>query len=183
MSVVSQTNAHGAWPVFRRPQDAPYTRTRYDMPLQLVVPSLPNGARLIYVTFREAVSIVVPPELPVDRAAAIAAGITTGQTQADLHELNNNRSTRFVPRGPRGSDGKVTGLAARTVSELWDDDFTRITSCLSPWAKPRFKAAPFTPGSLAGLWQGRHLVGFYFFWWAQRAEALVRSGPGPGRLS
>ncbi|KAI0029418.1 hypothetical protein K488DRAFT_56422 [Vararia minispora EC-137] len=154
--VISQVNAHGPYPVFRRPADAPHVRTRFGAHLAVVPPSLAAAAIHLYFAIREMVALQVLPDLPVDWPAALAAGITTGQTQADVHEVNAHRSTRFSPRS--AADMLHAPGVHRSPSALWDDDFRRIISCHDLWAQPRYRGSPYTPGSLNGLWQGRYLI-------------------------
>ena len=161
-------NAHGSYPVFRSSADEVEELVRFGACTCVIPPPLPSAAKLLYFAIRESVPIQVPPNLPVDRAAAGPAG---GRTQADLREVNAHRGTPFVPRGrwdflgSLGSEFELRrereGHRSRELkapSAMWDDEWERMTSCWDPWAQPRFKGSVYTFGALNGLWQGRMLV-------------------------
>jgi hypothetical protein len=111
-----------------------------------------------------------PPDLPVDRPAALAQGISWGQTQADIIEVNSHSSAQLVPASDWNWKSALTpeqmlveedGSWRRDLlapSAAWDNDWERSTACWNPWAHVELKGTVYTFGSLDGLWQGRLLV-------------------------
>ena len=112
----------------------------------------------------------IPSAYPVDWPTAMAQGIHTPQTQADIIEVNSHAGAQFVP--PSHWDWKSTltpeqreleedgawrrGLLA--TSAAWDCDWERSTTCWDPWSEPELKGGVYTFGSMDGLWQGRMIV-------------------------
>ena len=124
-----------------------------------------------------------PSDLPVDRPAALAQGISRGQTQADIIEVNSHSSAQLVPASDWNWKSALTpeqmlieedGSWRRDLlapSAAWDNDWERSTACWDPWARGELKGTVYTFGSLDGLWQGRLLV--------RSNLPLYLSGPTP----
>jgi hypothetical protein len=142
----------------------------YDRVIRFRAPPVTAAARLLYFSRRETTPLDIPSAYPVDWPTAMAQGIHTPQTQADIIEVNSHAGAQFVP--PSHWDWKSTltpeqreleedgvwrrGLLA--TSAAWDNDWERSTTCWDPWSEPELKGSLYTFGSLDGLWQGRMIV-------------------------
>ncbi len=92
-----------------------------------------------------------PSDLPVDRPAALAQGISRGQTQADIIEVNSHSSAQLVPASDWNWKSALTpeqmlieedGSWRRDLlapSAAWDNDWERSTACWDPWARGELK--------------------------------------------
>jgi hypothetical protein len=136
-------------------------------PIQLGVPLASVAAKLIYFSHREVFPVAVPPHLPRSRAHAFQLGLNmVGPTQEDVHELNEHKVAKFVPKSTWEwwSDIKnYDTLSPEARSKLapstrWDDDWNRLADCNSVFTPVSLKRMHYTPGTLSGLWQGRMLV-------------------------
>ncbi|KAI0320061.1 hypothetical protein OF83DRAFT_1053867 [Amylostereum chailletii] len=163
-------SVHGNYPHYRSPPpEGEYTRFHFGQRVLLRAPPIASAAKLLYFSHREAVPLVVPSNLPVDRAAAIAQG-HAGQTQADIHEVNAHRSAKLLPAtswdflaelSPEQFVIETQGICTPGLvspSVCFDNDWERISNCFNPWAQPELKGVVYKPGIMNGLWQGRHLV-------------------------
>jgi hypothetical protein len=135
-------------------------------PIQLGVPLASVAAKLIYFSHREVFPVAVPPHLPRSRAHAFQLGLNmVGPTQEDVHELNEHKVAKFVPKSTWEwwSDIKnYDTLSPEARSKLapstrWDDDWNRLADCNSVFTPVSLKRMHYTPGTLSGLWQGRML--------------------------
>lgn len=142
----------------------------YSIPdLEIGVPLASIAAKLIYFSRREVFPIAVPSHLPRDRQHALQLGLTMiGPTQADVHELNNNKVARLVPPTPPDGDWSegiqdwdtmtADQRAATAPSSRWDNDWYRLVDCTDMFKSVSFKRSHYTPGTMSGLWQGRMLL-------------------------
>jgi hypothetical protein len=172
--LVSLQTAHGDYPVLPPRGDTIPETTHFDRTIRFRTPPITIAAKLIYFSRRETIPLVVPPGLPVDRPAALAQGISWGQTQADIIEVNSHLGARFVPAShwdwkstlaPEQRIIEEDGAWRRDLlspSAAWDNDWERSITCWDPWASVELKGTVYTFGSLDGLWQGRLLVRFTF---------------------
>ena len=148
-------------------------------------PPITIAAKLIYFSRREVIPLAAPPNLPIDRPAALAQGISWGQTRADIDEVNSHAGAQFVPASHWDWKSTLTpeqrlieedGAWRRDLlspSAAWDNDWERFTACWDPWADVDLKGTVYTFGSMDGLWQGRLLVRFSL------PSFLSRPTPGP----
>lgn len=176
--------AHGEYPILPPRGDATKEMTHFDHTLHFRAPPITIAAKLIYFSRRETTPLQVPPDLLVDRPTALSQGISWGQTQADLVEVNSHTSAQLVP--PSHWDWKSTLTPEQRMIEedgawrhdllapsaSWDNDWERSVNCWDPWAQVDLKGTVYTFGSLDGLWQGRLLVRFNLH--------LFLFGPTPG---
>lgn len=168
--IVSLETVHGQYPVFPSRDDPVALVNHYDRVIRFRAPPITAAARLLYFSRREMIPLDIPSTLPVDWPTAVAEGVHTAQTQADIIEVNSHAVAQFVP--PSHWDWKSTltpeqreleedgswrrGLLA--TSAAWDSDWERSTTCWDPWAEPELKGTLYTFGSMDGLWQGRMLI-------------------------
>ncbi|KAI0035162.1 hypothetical protein K488DRAFT_43975, partial [Vararia minispora EC-137] len=164
--IVSQVNAHGEYPGFRRPTQSVYARLRYGARLKLVPPPLASAAKLIFTGFRQG-PVAIPPDIPLTREEALH--LRRRQIRSDLEEINAHKSATppvhgdwewfarlsDAERDEETSGTRRAGLAA--PSAAFDCEWERL-KCYDPWAKPSNKGTPYTLGSLIGLFQGRLFV-------------------------
>lgn len=170
----SLETAHGYYPLYREAQETQHTLIHYGQEIVVCPPPLTAAAKLLYFANREVVPLAIPPQLPVDRAQALAHGITRGQTQADIIEVNSHLSAKFVPSTdwswkdaltPEQRELEEEGSWSRDLvapSAAWDNDWERFTNCWDPWSDPHLKGVVYTFGMMDGLWQGRLLVRLTF---------------------
>ncbi|KAH7914544.1 hypothetical protein BJ138DRAFT_1133285 [Hygrophoropsis aurantiaca] len=151
----SVVTAHGPYPVYRSGNYS--TISYYDRStMEMGIPLASVAAKLIFFSRRQLVPIGVPPHLPLTRAHAHQLGHTgIGPTQEDVHELNNHNIVKLPPPSTFLSDDDTSN---KPSSLAWDDDWFRLTDCLSPFDNVPLKNTHYTPGSLDGLWQGRMLI-------------------------
>ncbi|THH19371.1 hypothetical protein EW146_g1793 [Bondarzewia mesenterica] len=169
-NLYSLHTAHGYYPLYRDASRTRFTRVHYGQIIHVCAPSITAAAKLLYFARREAMPLGIPPNMPVNRADAIARGITRGQTQEDIIEVNSHRGAKFLPPTDWGWKEKLTpeeltleemGIWTRSLkaaSAAWDNDWERVAYCWDPWSQPELKGVLYTYGSLDGLWQGRMLV-------------------------
>jgi hypothetical protein len=175
--------AHGDYPILPPRGDATMEVLHFDRTIHFRPPPITAAAKLIYFSRREMTPLQTPPDLPVDRPAALAQGISWGQTQADIIEVNSHSSTQFVPPSDWNWKSTLTPEQRRIEEEgawrrdllspsaAWDSDWERSTTCWDPWAQVDLKGTVYAFGSMDGLWQGRLMV---------RPDLLpVLSGPTP----
>jgi len=162
--------AHGEYPALPPRGDTIAEVDHYCRRIRFRTPPITVAAKLIYFSRRETIPLSIPPDLHIDRPTALALGISWGQTQADIVEVNSHAGAQFVP--PSEWDWKSTltpeqrlieedGIARRGLlspSAAWDDDWERFARCWDPWADAELKGPVYKFGSLDGLWQGRLLV-------------------------
>lgn len=146
--------------------------SHFDHTIRFRAPPIAIAAKLIFFSRREVTPLQVPADLLVDRPTALAQGISWGQTQADLIEVNSHLSAQFVP--PSDWDWKSTLTPEQRLIEedgswrhdllspsaSWDNDWERSCACWDPWAQVELKGTVYTFGSMDGLWQGRLMVRF-----------------------
>lgn len=162
----SLITAHGPWPLYRHPADIEQRPVHFNSARSLSPPLLSTAARLLFFSRREVTPMGIPPNLPVDRAAAGDAIIPT---QADVREVNAATHAALPYRAPpgwahglSGTDwymemrGVMDGLV-RAPSARWDQDFARLFA-FDPWDSPIIRGVAYNPGSMAGTWAGRMLV-------------------------
>ncbi|KAF8481802.1 hypothetical protein DFH94DRAFT_408329 [Russula ochroleuca] len=168
--LVSIQTAHGDYPMLPPRGDATIEVLHFDRTIRFRTPPITTAAKLIYFSRREVTPLQTPPDLPVDRPAALAQGISWGQTQADIIEVNAHSSAQFVPASdwnwkstltPEQRQIEEDGVWRRDLlspSAAWDNDWERSTACWDPWAQVDLKGTVYTFGSMDGLWQGRLLI-------------------------
>jgi hypothetical protein len=144
----------------------------FDRNIRFRTPPITIAAKLIFFSRREVIPLQTPTNLPVDRPTALAQGISWGETQADIIEVNSHSSAEFVPASDWNWKSTLTpeqrlveeeGVWSRDLlspSAAWDNDWERFTTCWDPWAQVELKGTVYTFGSMDGLWQGRLLVRF-----------------------
>jgi hypothetical protein len=143
--------AHGAFPLYRAGQA--HTTHFYDRAdLEIGIPLASTAAKLIFFSRRQVTPIGIPIHLPLTRQHAIQLGFgdQIGPTQEDVHELNQHKVVKHVPRD--------SDFDTPTPSSQLDDDWYRLTDCIYPMEKSSLKNTHYTYGSATGLWQGRILV-------------------------
>jgi len=162
--------AHGYYPLYRDASETKTVLTHFGHRIDICPPPLPAAAKLLYFSRRESLPLEVPAGVPRDREHANQLGITRGQTQADLIEVNSHKGAKVVP--PTHWDWKdalkpeeleleeqgTWTLDLKAASAQWDNDWERLTNCWDPWSQPELKGVVYTPGMMDGLWQGRILV-------------------------
>ena len=165
---------HGQYPVFPSRDDPIALVNHYDRIIRFRAPPVTAAARLLYFSRREMVPLDIPSALPVDWPTAMAQGISTSQTQADIIEVNSHAGAQFVPPShwdwksaltPEQRELEEDGIWRRDLlatSAAWDCDWERSTTCWDPWAEPELKGTLYSFGSMDGLWQGRMLVRYAF---------------------
>lgn len=143
---------HGAYPRYRFDTS---TLDLYGIPsIPVAVPLASVPAKLVYISRLEMHAISIPPHLPLTRQHAIQLGRTAvGPTHEDVHELNALKISK--PGDPTVPSDTMTSEA---LSTKWDNDWNRLTDCTSLFRAVSLKRSHYTPGTLAGLWQGRMLV-------------------------
>ncbi|KAJ6487202.1 hypothetical protein C8R47DRAFT_1128044 [Mycena vitilis] len=149
--------AHGPYPLYLDPARA-WSQIHYSARPTMAPPLITVAAKLVYFSRRETVAFSVPPHLPVDRAEALARGVTTvGPTQEDILEVNKYLNNRLPEvRLGWGEDDEEGG---QRLSEMWDADWWRLRKCFDPYSAPDpLLGACYKPGSFTGLWQGRMLI-------------------------
>lgn len=155
--------------MYRDPRCVLENVTHFGQVLEISRPLITVAAKMLYISRREVVPFAIPPNLPVDRAQALALGRTqVGPTQADVHEFNAHQSVKLVQRQPwnyweiMSEEGKTDiDPDTRTLSSAsakWDNDWNRMNFCVDPWHKIPLKGMTYTYGMLDGLWQGRMMV-------------------------
>ncbi|KAI0308340.1 hypothetical protein B0F90DRAFT_1807544 [Multifurca ochricompacta] len=168
--LVSLRTAHGEYPIFPARGESIVQVNHFGRVIRFCTPPITAAAKLIYFSRRETIPLGIPPMLPVDRPAALAQGITWGQTQADIIEVNSHAGAQFVPASHWDWKSTLTpeqrlieedGTWRRDLlapSAAWDNDWERFTTCWDPWANVELKGTVYTFGSMDGLWQGRLLI-------------------------
>ncbi|KAI0053416.1 hypothetical protein FA95DRAFT_1579522 [Auriscalpium vulgare] len=166
----SLQTVHGYYPHYREARETQHVFMHYGQEIRICPPPITAAAKLLYFSRREIVPLAIPPTLPVDRAQALALGITRGQTQADIIEVNSHLGAQPLP--PTDWDWKESltpeqraleesGLWSKHLvapSASWDNDWERCNNCWDPWSQPELKGVVYTFGMLDGLWQGRLLI-------------------------
>ena len=169
---------HGFYPLYRQPDLLVERHTHYNMQLDIAPPPVTIAAKLLYFSRSEAMDTPFPPQLPVDRAAAMVIHQQQwpnerpypSPTQADWREFNAHKGAKLVNQGSwdwrtemRPEDGLleddgVWRKGLKAASAKWDNDWQRFTCCWDPWVLPPLKGVVYTYGSMHGLWAGRMLV-------------------------
>ncbi|EIN14315.1 hypothetical protein PUNSTDRAFT_140632 [Punctularia strigosozonata HHB-11173 SS5] len=165
----SMISGHGPWPVYRDPETTGTMIWHYGRQLHVVTPLITLAAELVFFSRREVDPIGIPPNIPRNRAEAVALGRQEpSPTLEDIIEFRN-KHTVILPRATWNWEESLTAeeLAAenecrlgqnlKSLSSKWDDDWARWTCCWNAWEGQMLKSPVFTPGSLRGLWQGRML--------------------------
>lgn len=146
--------------------------SHYGRQIRFRTPPITIAAKLIYFSRRETIPLTTPDGIPVDRPAALAQGVTWGQTRADIIEVNSHFGAQFVdpshwdwkstltPEQRRIEEDGIWRRDLRSPSAAWDNDWERFTTCGNPWADVQLKGVVYTFGSMDGLWQGRLMVRF-----------------------
>ena len=168
--LVSLQTAHGAYPVLPPRGDAVAEVLHFGRTIRFRTPPISIAAKLIYFSRREMTPLQCPSNIPPDRPTALEHGISWGQTQADIIEVNSHTSAQLVPTSdwnwkftltPEQRMIEEEGVWSRDLlapSAAWDNDWERSTTCWDPWAHVELKGTVYTFGSMDGLWQGRLLV-------------------------
>ncbi|KAI0275292.1 hypothetical protein BC834DRAFT_840152 [Gloeopeniophorella convolvens] len=168
--LVSLQTAHGDYPIYPARGDTVAEVTHFGRVIRFRTPPITTAAKLIYFSRREIIPLVIPQTLPPDRPTALAQGITWGQTQEDIREVNSHAGAQFVPAShwewkstltPEQRVIEEEGVCRRDLlapSAAWDNDWERFTACWDPWADSDLKGVVYTFGSMDGLWQGRLLI-------------------------
>jgi hypothetical protein len=171
-SDLSLQTTHGEYPVFPPRGDTIVEVFHFDRLIRFRTPPITIAAKLIYFSRRETIPLAIPNDLPVDRPTALAQGISWGQTQADIIEVNEHAGAQFVdtsdwdwkstltPEQRRIEEDGACTRDLRAPSVAWDNDWERFTKCWDPWAIVELKGTVYRFGSMDGLWQGRLLVRF-----------------------
>ncbi|KAJ7621964.1 hypothetical protein DFH06DRAFT_1232337 [Mycena polygramma] len=156
-ATTSILTAHGPYPLYLDPARA-WSQVHYSARPMMAPPLITVAAKLVYFSRRETVAFSVPPHLPVDRAEALARGVTTvGPTQEDILEVNKYLNNR-LPEVRLGWDDEDADEQEK-LSENWDADWWRLRKCFDPYRAPDpLLGACYKPGSFTGLWQGRMLI-------------------------
>ena len=162
---------HGFYPPYRKPETLAITHLHYNVRLEISVPPITIAAKLLYFARSEATPFDFPTNLPVDRAAAIAAGyLQPMPTQADYRQFNEHKGAKVLERGDwdwrskmdeeegKLEDDGVWRKGLKAKSARWDNDWQRWCYCFDPWQTPDLKGVVYTYGSLNGDWMGRMLV-------------------------
>lgn len=166
---------HGYYPPYRSPETLRTKHVHYGRQVNVCLPPLALSARLLYFALSEATPFPVPANLPVNRDAARAQGITQIMpTQADYILFNQHKGAAYLPRGSwdwyadlseeqaRIEDAGVWRKELQSKSSKWDNELWRMMFSYNPW-KPTPSniipvPGPYTYGSLEGKWMGRMLV-------------------------
>ncbi|KAI0800011.1 hypothetical protein C8Q74DRAFT_1192861 [Fomes fomentarius] len=167
----STLTPHGYYPQYREPKYVQHSFTHYDTRVSIAEPPIGLVAKLLYVALIEHQPQEYPAAdlLPVDRAEAIAIGVTSGPTLADYYEFGGLRAARPPERGDWDSNEehsrrKGTQLCspdAKHLSTLNEIDWERWRGCYDPWNSTTARnhdGYTHAFGSLTGLWGGRYLV-------------------------
>lgn len=124
-------------------------------------PLITIAAKLVYFSRRELIPFDIPPHLPLTRADAIASGRTeVAPTQEDIIEFNQHLNTKLPSRGDAWGADRAAG---EPLSKSTDDDWWRLRMCTDAWVTEPRLGRVYTPGLFTGLWQGRMLVGDFFY--------------------
>jgi hypothetical protein len=129
-------------------------------------PLVTVAAKLVYFSRSGTVPIGIPPHLPLNREAALEAGIThVGPTQEDICEVNAYLNIRLPEVPGWGADeGESGGGEERYLSDNWDSDWWRLRKCFDVYGETDRRLGPcYVPGTFTGLWQGLMLVRLLFF--------------------
>jgi hypothetical protein len=179
---------HGFYPPYRIPDSSDLSHMHYNLRLEIAVPPITIAAKLLYFARSEATPFEFPPGLPVDRAAATAAGFVHPMpTQEDYRKFNEHKGAQVLERSDwdwrsklSEEDGELEddgvwrkGLKAK--SARWDNDWQRWCYCFDPWNVPDLKGVVYTYGSLNGDWYGRMLVSVFMLWHPCTTHRLFRS--------
>ncbi|KAJ7231864.1 hypothetical protein B0H12DRAFT_1146219 [Mycena haematopus] len=151
----SIVTSHGPYPIYLDPQRA-WSQVHFSSRPAMAPPLATVAAKLIYFSRRETVPFSIPSGLPLNREAAMEAGITDVRpTQEDIIEVNEHLNSRL----PEMRDGWGRYDPAPPLSETWDSDWWRLRKCFDAYSTPDTRLGPcYAPGMLTGLWQGRMLV-------------------------
>lgn len=154
----------------------------YSVRLDISVPPITVAAKLLYFARSEATPFEFPNNLPVDRAAAEAAGyLLPMPTQADYIKFNEHKGARVLERGDwdwrskmdeeegKLEDDGVWRKGLKAKSARWDNDWHRWCYCFDPWHVPDLKGVVYTYGSLNGDWMGRMLVSRFLAYFLSHA--------------
>ncbi|KAF8837626.1 hypothetical protein BDN67DRAFT_1013741 [Paxillus ammoniavirescens] len=143
---------HGPYPQYREGfsrRMSLYQATDFEVG----IPLASVAAKLVYFSRREVLPVGVPPHLPRTREHALQWGFTmVTPTQEDIHELNEHKVAKLIPRVTKPEE-----LAKCAPSARWDDDWNRLADCSYLFSPVSLKRTHYTPGLLSGLWQGRML--------------------------
>ncbi|KAJ7682850.1 hypothetical protein B0H17DRAFT_1075117 [Mycena rosella] len=144
--------AHGPYPIYLDPWRA-WSQVHFSTRPAILPPLATVAAKLVYFSRRETIPFGVPPHLPLNRAHALAAGVThIGPNQDDILEVNAHLNDRLPRVRPAEDDSEP-------LSKRWDADWWRLRRCLSVWRAPDGRlGSTYVPGNFTGLWQGRMLV-------------------------
>ncbi|KAI9507819.1 hypothetical protein F5148DRAFT_1201960 [Russula earlei] len=160
--LVSLQTAHGEYPIIPPRGDTVAEVYHFGRTIRFRPPPITVAAKLIYFSRREMIPLISPPDLPVDRPTALAQGISWGQTQADIIEVNSHAGAKFVPASDWDWKSSLTpeqrlieedGVWRRDLlspSAAWDNDWERSTACWDPWADVVLKGTVYTFGSMDG---------------------------------
>ncbi|PSR74766.1 hypothetical protein PHLCEN_2v9563 [Hermanssonia centrifuga] len=138
---------NGAYPVYRSPLDSLARPMHYREPFYVRAPLISVSAKLLYFSRAEAVPQEVVEGTPLDRADAIARGITyILPTRVDYAEFNSHKAVKFLNNGSWERN--------QPISMHLDIDWDRSLYCFDPWSDGPLNL-PYTFGTLTGLWLGR----------------------------
>ncbi|EMD32618.1 hypothetical protein CERSUDRAFT_99347 [Gelatoporia subvermispora B] len=159
---------HGFWPIYRHPEAVRERIIHYGLEIDISAPLLSLGARLLFLTLTQRTPWEALPTWPRDREEALARGSQdVDPTQADIAELNANwamtlydrsswdwRSRLTSEEGVLEDDG-IWRTDLKSSSSLWDNEWSRLTSCIDPTRIATNSGPVYIPGTLSGLWKGR----------------------------
>ncbi len=144
---ISIRTPNGAYPVYRSPLDSLARPMHYREPFYVRAPLISVSAKLLYFSRAEAVPQEVVEGTPLDRADAIARGITyILPTRVDYAEFNSHKAVKFLNNGSWERN--------QPISMHLDIDWDRSLYCFDPWSDGPLNL-PYTFGTLTGLWLGR----------------------------
>ncbi|KAF8641170.1 hypothetical protein AX17_000805 [Amanita inopinata Kibby_2008] len=159
--------AHGPFPIYRSPERA-WSQLYFASRPLIMPPLAAEAAKLIYISRRDMTPFAIPPALPRNRVAAVAAGLTEVMpTQEDIVELNAHKSAKLVKRiiwdwdqGKAVFPGENNEVEYVDASRAWDCDWWRLRLCWDSWRRqPRWRPGRvYMPGTMSGLWEGKLLI-------------------------
>jgi hypothetical protein len=88
--------AHGEYPIYPPRGDAIVEVFHSGCPIYFRMPPITIAAKLIDFSRRETIPLVIPDDIPDDRAAAIAQNNNSSLTKADIIEVNSHVGAQFV---------------------------------------------------------------------------------------
>ena len=153
-------------PVYRDPQMVAEYVLHFGREVPITSPLVATAAKMVYIMLNEAVPYVPSHHYPVDRAHADPTQVIP--THEDFREWALVRGVRLYEPGSweqedaieHGVGGPESHSSAQPepVSAGFDNDWARLTTCLNPYGGLALRPAPYTLGTLSGLFAGRQGV-------------------------